>query len=69
MSIATSGGTTAEERALAFPCDQHLECSDAAYYRHNQRKSTSAAASTVTPVESAEAQARDKMNVEGWQSG
>ena len=33
MSIATTWGTSEEERALPFPCDRHLERSDAAYYR------------------------------------
>ena len=32
MSIARDWGTTASERALAFPCDRHL-ASDATYYR------------------------------------
>jgi hypothetical protein len=33
MSIAFTWGTTVEERALPFPCDQHLEGGDAEYYR------------------------------------
>jgi hypothetical protein len=33
MSVATTWGTSEEERALSFPCDQHLEACDAAYYR------------------------------------
>src|SRR6266849_2255580 len=33
MSVARTWGTTEEERSLAFPCDRHLERSDAAYYR------------------------------------
>jgi hypothetical protein len=33
MSVASTWGTTAEERALPFPCDRHLERGDAAYYR------------------------------------
>jgi hypothetical protein len=33
MSIATTWGTTEEERSLAYPCDRWLERFDAAYYR------------------------------------
>jgi hypothetical protein len=33
MSLATSWGTTAEERALAFPCDGFVERVDAACWR------------------------------------
>ena len=33
MSIATTWGTTREERALPFPCDRFVEGADASYYR------------------------------------
>jgi hypothetical protein len=33
MSFVSTWGTTEEERSLAFPCDRHIEHSDAAYYR------------------------------------
>ena len=33
MSTATTGGTTADERHLPFPCDAVLPSIDAAYYR------------------------------------
>ena len=33
MSIATTWGTTPDEREMAFPCDLFLEQPDAAYYR------------------------------------
>ncbi len=33
MSLATAWGTTAEERALSFPCDRHLDGYDGEYYR------------------------------------
>jgi hypothetical protein len=33
MSVATTWGTTSDERALAFPCDRMLPDADAAYYR------------------------------------
>lgn len=33
MSIATTWGTTVEERALPFPCDGLLDRTDAVYYR------------------------------------
>ncbi len=33
MSVATTWGTTPDERDMAFPCDRFLERPDAAYYR------------------------------------
>jgi hypothetical protein len=33
MSVATTWGTTEDERALTFPCDRMVDCADAAYYR------------------------------------
>ena len=33
MSIASTWGTTEDERSLPFPCDRYLEGFDAAYYR------------------------------------
>ena len=33
MSIASTWGTEADERSLAFPCDQHIQRPYAAYYR------------------------------------
>lgn len=33
LSIASTWGSTAAERALAFPCDRHLPDADGAYFR------------------------------------
>ena len=33
MSVATTWGTTPDERAINFPCDLFMEQPDAAYYR------------------------------------